>query len=44
MCDELKNEETLELLLNKDQLELLQEVTDEILSTTAFLEPQGWIS
>lgn len=45
MCDELKNEDQIELLLkNKDQLELLIDVADEIISTTDFLEPQGWIS
>lgn len=45
MCDELKNEEQIELLLdNKDQLELLLEVADEIITTTAFLEQKGWIA
>ena len=45
MCDELNNEDQIELpLKNKDQIELLMEVADEIISTTAFLEPQGWIS
>lgn len=45
MCDELKNEDQIELLLkNKDQLELLLDVADEIITTTDFLEPKGWIS
>ena len=44
MCEELKNEDPLELLLNKDQLDLLLDVTDEIVSTTYFLEPHGWIA
>ena len=45
MCDELKNEDQIELLLkNEDQLELLLDVADEIITTTAFHEPQGWIS
>jgi len=45
VCDEVKNEDQIELpLKNKDQLELLIDVADEIISTTDFLEPQGWIS
>ncbi len=45
MCDELKNEDQIELLLkNEDKLELLLDVADEIITTTAFLEPKGWIS
>lgn len=38
MCEELKNEDQLELSLhNNDQLDLLLDVTDEIVSTTYFL-------
>ena len=45
MCEELKNEDQLELSLNNnDQLDLLLDVTDEIVSTTYFLEQHGWIA